>query len=94
MKLTQEEAIKKFGIEAIKKLTDMQAELTGRLIYPAFEPQHVGMVEYFAGHVYVDGGRIGAYYYQPEDAEDWEFGEMNGIEYGDIEYIEFEEFLH
>ena len=91
MRMTVEEATKRFGIEAIKKLVDMQAEPTGRLIYPAFEPQHVGMDEYFAGHVYVDGGKISAYYYQPENAEDWEFGEMNGIEYGDIEYIEFYE---
>lgn len=91
MKMTVEEATKRFGKEAINKLIDMQAEPTGRLIYPAFEPQHVGMNEYFAGFVYVDGGKISAYYYQPENADDWEFGEMNGIEYGNIEYIEFNE---
>lgn len=91
MKMTIDQAIERFGKEAINKLIDMQAEPTGRLIYPAFEPQHAGMDEYCAGSVYVDGGKIDAYYYQPADAEDWEFGEMNGIQYGDVEYIEYTE---
>lgn len=91
MKMTIDQAIERFGKEAITKLIDMQAEPTGRLIYPAFEPQHADMDEYCAGSVYVEGGRIDAYYYQPADREDWEFGEMNGIQYGDIEFIEFTE---
>ena len=71
----------------------MPAEPTGRLIYPAFEPQHAGMDEYMAGSVEVDGGKIYAYYFQPSDSEDddWKFGEMNGIEYGDIDNIEYVE---
>ncbi len=91
MKLSVQEAEHRFGHEVIKKLTDMNAEPTSRLIYPAFEPQHEGMAEFAAGSVPVDGGNLYAYYYQPEDADEWEFGEMNGIELGDIEYIEFVE---
>lgn len=89
--MTLEQAETRFGKETILKLVNMQAEPTGRLIYPAFEPQHAGMDEYVAGSLYVDGGKIDAYYYQPADAEDWVFGEMNGIQYGDVEYIEFTE---
>lgn len=51
------------------------------------------MAEFEAGPVLVEGGILRAYYFQPEGADDWEFGEMNGIEYGEIEYIEFEENL-
>lgn len=88
-KLTLRQAEERFGKEAIIKLVNMQAEPTGRLIYPSIEPQHTGMDEYVAGSVHVKGGKINAYYYQPSGSDDWEFGEMNGIEYGDIEYIEF-----
>ena len=91
MKLSVQETEKRFGPEVVKQLTDMQAEPTGRIIYPAFEPQHKGMSEYVAGSLSVDGGTLSAYYFQPEDADEWEYGEMNGIEYGDIEYIEFVE---
>ena len=91
MKLTVNEAENRFGKDAINKLIDMQAEPTSRLIYPAYEPQHANMAEYVSGSVSVDGGKLFAYYYQPENAEDWKFGEMNGIKYGDIEYIEYEE---
>ena len=91
--MTLQQAEEKFGKEAINRLIDMPAEPTGRLIYPAFEPQHAGMDEYMAGSVGVDGGKIYAYYFQPSDSEDddWKFGEMNGIEYGDIDNIEFVE---
>lgn len=88
-KMTLKEAEKRFGHEAIVKLTDMAAEPTSRCIYPAIEPQHANMDEYSAGPVYVEGGKIFAYYFQPEGAEDWELGEMNGIEYGDIDNVEF-----
>ncbi len=91
MKLSVKEAEARFGYEAIAKLTEMQAEPTGRLIYPAFEPEHAGMDEFVAGNVYVDGGTLRAYYFQPNGADEWEFGEMNGIEYGNIEYIVFDE---
>lgn len=93
--MTLEQAEARFGKDAINKLVNMQAEPTGRLIYPAAEPQHAGMDEYMAGSVYVDGGKIDAYYFQPSDAEsdDWQFGEINGIEYGDIDNIEFTEIL-
>jgi len=91
MKMTEKEAEARFGKDAIKKLIDMPAEPTSRYIYPAFEPQHVGMAEFEAGPVLVEGGILRAYYFQPENADDWEFGKMNGIEYGEIEYIEFEE---
>lgn len=92
-KMTLQQAEEKFGKEAINRLIDMPAEPTGRLIYPAVEPQHAGMDEYMAGSVGVDGGKIYAYYFQPSDSEDddWKFGEMNGIEYGDIDNIEFVE---
>ena len=90
MKLSVQETEKRFGHEVVKQLTDMQAEPTGRLIYPAFEPQHKGMSECVAC-LSVDGGTLSAYYFQPEDADEWEYGEMNGIEYGGIEYIEFVE---
>jgi hypothetical protein len=89
MKLTLEQAEKRFGHTAICKLTDMNAEATDRYIYPSLEPEHVGMSEYVSGGVNVEGGVIYAYYFQPENAEEWEFGVMNGIEYGDIEFIEF-----
>lgn len=91
MKMTLQQAEEKFGKDAIRQLVNMNAEPTGRLIYPAFEPKHAGMDEYMAGSVYVDGGKINAYYFQPSDADgdDWMFGEMNGIEYGDIDNIEF-----
>lgn len=91
MKMSVKEAEQRFGHEVIRKLTDLPAEPTSRLIYPAFEPQHAGMDEYMAGSVVVAGGKLSAFYYQPEGSDDWEFGEMNGIEYGDIEYIEFVE---
>lgn len=91
MKMTLQQAEDQFGHEAIKRLIDMPAEPTSRLIYPAFEPEHDGMDEYMSGSVEVEGGRIYAYYFQPAGADDWEFGEMNGIEYGDIDNIEFVE---
>lgn len=91
MKMTVKEAEVKFGKDAIRKLADMPAEPTSRLIYPANEPQHAGMDEYMAGSVQVEGGKLYAYYFQPEGSDDWEFGEMNGIEYGDIDNIEFVE---
>lgn len=91
MKMTLQQAEARFGKETIIKLTNMQAEPTNRLIYPSNEPQHAGMDEYIAGSLYVDGGKIDAYYYQPTGADDWEYGEMNGIKYGDIEFIEFTE---
>lgn len=87
--MTAEQAEARFGKEAINKLIDMQVEPTSRLIYPAYEPQHAGMDEYCAGGVYVDGGKIYAYYYQPTGTDDWGYGEMNGIQYGDIEFIEY-----
>lgn len=91
MKMTVQEAEKRFGNKAIMNLTDMPAEPTGRLIYPAFEPQHAGMDEYVAGSVQVKGGKIYAYYFQPEGSDEWQFGEMNGVQYGDIDNIEFVE---
>ena len=95
MKMTLEEAEERFGHEAIAKLIDMPAEPTSRLIYPAFEPQHANMDEYVSGSVQVEGGKLYAYYFQPADSEDddWKLGEMNGIEYGDIDNIEFVEEL-
>lgn len=91
MKITEKEAVARFGEEAIKRLIELPAEPTSRYIYPAFEPQHVGMAEFEAGPVQVEGGILRAYYFQPEGATNWVFGEMNGIQYGDIEFIEFEE---
>ena len=91
MKMTVQEAETRFGKDVIKRLIDIPAEPTGRLIYPAFEPEHVGMDEYMAGSVTVEGGVLYAYYFQPEGADDWEFGEMNGVEYGNIDNIEFVE---
>lgn len=90
MKLTIEQAEKKFGKHIINKLIDQQAEPTDRFISPDDEPQHAGMVEYVSRLTLDDDSTITAYYYQPESAEDWAFGEMNGIRYGDIEYIETE----
>lgn len=87
--MTVKEAEKRFGREVVQRLANMPAEPTSRLIYPAFEPEHDGMDEFMAGSVNVEGGTISAYYFQPTGAEEWEFGEMNGHEYGDIEYIEF-----
>lgn len=90
MKMTVKEAEELFGQEVIRKLVNREVEPTSRLIYPAFEPQHMGMMEYMSSSgVPVEGGMLYAYYFQPEDAEDWAFGEMNGIEYGDIDNIEF-----
>lgn len=93
MKMSLEEAANKFGVDVIKELKKIPAEPTGRHIYPAFEPQHVGMAEYVAGDILVTGGKIRAYYFQPENAneDNWEYGEMNGIEYGDIDNIEYQE---
>ena len=103
MKMTLEQAEVRFGKETINKLVNMPAEPTGRLIYPSSEPQHADMDEYMAGSVYVDGGKLNAYYFQPSGgklnayyfqpsgADEWEFGEMNGIKYGDIDNIEFVE---
>ena len=91
MKMTLEQAEVRFGKETINKLVNMPAEPTGRLIYPASEPQHADMDEYMAGSVYVDGGKLNAYYFQPSGSDEWEFGEMNGIKYGDIDNIEFVE---
>lgn len=91
MKLNLNEAENMFGCECIEKLLNLNAEPTGRVIYPEVEPQHSNMVEYVSGGVYVYDGVLFAYYYQPEDADDWEYGEMNGIEYGDIEFVEFVE---
>lgn len=92
-KMTLQQAEERFGKEAVNKLMNMQAEPTGRLIYPAFEPQHAEMQEYAAGSVPVEGGKIYAYYFQPSEKNDdeWQFGEMNGIEYGNIDNIEFVE---
>jgi len=91
MKMTVKEAEERFGKENIKKLVNMNVEPTGRLIYPAFEPQHANMSEFASDPVFVEGGKIYAYYFQPADADstDWMFGEMNGIQYGDIDNIEF-----
>jgi len=87
---TLEQAISKFGRDVIKRLVNQQAEPTSRLICPSFEPQHKDMVEY-ESTLSIEDGTLIAYYYQPKDADEWEFGTMNGIEYGDIECIEFEE---
>ena len=81
-----------FGHQAIVRLAETPSEPTGRLIYPAFEPQHVGMDEYKTDGVSVEGGVLYAYYFQPSGiapSEDWLYGSMNGIEYGDIDNIEF-----
>lgn len=93
IKMTLEQAKERFGENAIKTLINMHAESTSRLINPATEPEHVGMDEYVSGSVYVEGGKINAYYFQPSNSEsnEWQFGEMNGIEYGDIDNIEFVE---
>lgn len=92
-KMTLQQAEERFGHETIVRLIDLPAEPTGRLIYPAYEPEHADMDEYVSGSVAVEGGKVYAYYFQPSDKEDddWRFGEMNGIEYGDIDNIEFVE---
>lgn len=65
MKLTREQAIAKYGNEYIDYVDAQPCEPTSRLIYPAFEPEHAGMME-FASQT----ERVQAYYYQPENSED------------------------
>lgn len=64
MKLTRTQAIAKYGVEAIESIDNAPCEPTGRLIYPAFEPEHAGMVEFAT-----QTEPAQAYYYQPEGAD-------------------------
>ena len=45
MKLTEDQARAKYGNDLINKVLGADWDLTGRLIYPAFEPEHAGKME-------------------------------------------------
>lgn len=77
---------KKYGWDIVSQLTDMEAVASS---LAATDGKYKGLVEMRSGSVYVDGGKLDAVYHQPEGADDWEFGSVNGIYYGDIDYIEF-----
>lgn len=64
--MTREELIQEVGIEYVLMLENEACEPTSRLIYPAFEAEHAGMVEYVAS-IGTEHGIISAYYYQKEE---------------------------
>jgi hypothetical protein len=75
---TYQEIVERFGEEIADKAISTGAEPTSRYIYPAFEPQHVGLKEWAEAPIEIDGYRIRAYYYLTEEDEqnldffDWE----------------------
>lgn len=64
--MTREELIQRVGLGAVERLENEACEPTSRVIYPAFESEHVGMVEYVAS-ISVEQGTIRAYYYMNEE---------------------------
>lgn len=83
--MTREEIINLIGLENVQRLENENAEPTSRVIYPAFEPQHSGMVEYCAT-IELENGYASAYYYQEDCDEDEQSLDWS------IERYEFEEF--
>lgn len=63
MKTFTKKQMQKIYPEILNELDNQQAEPTGRVIYPAAEPEHAGMEEYTAS-VEADGLLAVAYYYQ------------------------------
>lgn len=71
MRLTRTEAVEHYGEDFINRLDEQNAEPTGRLIYPAFEPEHNGMDEYMASLLTSEDINVCVYYFIPsgEDTE-------------------------
>lgn len=75
---TYQEIVDRFGKDVADKAISTGAEPTSRYIYPAFEPQHVGLKEWAEAPIEIDGYIIRAYYYLTEEDEqnldffDWE----------------------
>lgn len=75
---TYQEIVDRFGKEIADRAISTGAEPTSRYIYPAFEPQYVGLREWAEAPIEIDGYRIRAYYYLTEEDEqnldffDWE----------------------
>lgn len=87
-KLSREQAINAVGLHLVEQVESLNCEPTGRLIYPAFEPEHENMQEYTAS-VENDSARITAYYFQKD--EDLENCDNTGSLDWEIEYYEVEE---
>ena len=52
---TYQEIVERFGEEIADKAISTGAEPTSRYIYPAFEPQHVGLKEWAEAPIEIDG---------------------------------------
>lgn len=66
---TYQEIVDRFGKDVADKAISTGAEPTSRYIYPAFEPQHVGLKEWAEAPIEIDGYIIRAYYYLTEEDE-------------------------
>lgn len=68
---TYTEIANKYGENIARKaMENGQAEPTGRLIYPAFEPQHAGKTEWAADPLELENGdTIRAYWYLTDEEE-------------------------
>lgn len=86
-KLSRQEAIEIAGIELVEQVENMSCEATSRLIYPSFEPEHVGMQE-FCATAKNNCAKVTAYYFQKdedmEDCNDWSMLDWK-IEYYEVE---------
>lgn len=73
---TFEEIAEKFGEEIARQAMEIEADATSRFIYPAYDPEHAGMIEWAAqGSVKAkNGDMITAYWYlTDDDAENIDF---------------------
>lgn len=66
MKLTEEQARAKYGNELINRVILADWDATSRLIYPAFEPEHAGMMEF---KTQLAGSPVQAVCFIDEDAD-------------------------
>lgn len=89
MKYTKTQAVEIVGSKVVEEVEALNCEPTGRVIYPAFEPEHEGMQEFSATLSLEDGGRITAYYYQSdEDLE--EYNDDISMLVWEVEHFEIE----
>ena len=71
MKLTEEQARAKYGNELINRVLLADWDATSRLIYPAYEPEHAGMMEF---KTQLAESPVQAVCFLPEDADlEYEF---------------------
>ena len=85
-KLNRNEAIEIAGLALVERVENRGCEATSRVIYPEFEPDHVGMQE-FASSIKNENGTLTAYYFQrDEDLEGCE--DLGNLDWA-IEYYEF-----